>query len=68
MATMIQIRNVPEAPQHLIQSRAALTSMSLSDYRAKFARSPSGRRPTPDELRARLERLSPIDRSGRVAR
>jgi plasmid stability protein len=60
MPTMIQIRNVPEALHHQIKSRAALAGMSLSDYLLGEIRQ-IAERPTLDELRARLERLSPMD-------
>jgi len=52
---MIQIRNVPDAPHHLIKSRAALAGLSLSDYLLGEVRR-IAERPTLEALRARLER------------
>jgi antitoxin FitA len=55
MASMIQIRNVPDALHRRLKARAALAGKSLSDYlldEIRFA----AERPTLDELRARLER------------
>ncbi len=53
MATMIQIRNVPDALHRRLKSRAALAGMSLSDYLLSEIRQVA-ERPTIDELRARL--------------
>lgn len=57
MATMIQIRNVPEDLHKKLKSRAALAGMSLSDYLLaeihRFAE-----RPTLDEIRKRLSTRS----------
>jgi plasmid stability protein len=50
---MIQIRNVPDALHRRLKSRAALASMSLSDYLLNEIRQ-AAERPTLDELRARL--------------
>jgi len=52
---MIQIRNVPEGLHRQLKSRAALASMSLSDYLLSEIRQVA-ERPTLDELRARLQR------------
>ena len=54
MTTMIQIRNVPDALHRRLKSRAALAGMSLSDYLLGELRRVA-ERPTPDELRVRLE-------------
>jgi antitoxin FitA len=54
MATMIQIRNVPNVLHRRLKARAALAGKSLSDYlldEIRFA----AERPTLDELRARLQ-------------
>ena len=59
MATMIQIRNVPDALHRHIKSRAALSGMSLSDYLLGEIRQ-IAERPTLDELRSRLERYSEV--------
>jgi plasmid stability protein len=53
MATMVQIRNVPDALHRRLKSRAALAGMSLSDYLLSEIRQVA-ERPTLDELRARL--------------
>ncbi|MGA8549704.1 MAG: hypothetical protein WB678_05670 [Stellaceae bacterium] len=52
---MIQIRNVPDALHRSLKSRAALESMSLSDYLLAELRR-MAERPTIAELRERLER------------
>jgi plasmid stability protein len=53
MASMIQIRNVPDALHRRLKARAALAGMSLSDYLLGEIRQVA-ERPTLDELRARL--------------
>ena len=53
MATMIQIRNVPDALHRRLKSRAALAGMSLSDYLLDEIRQ-MAERPTPEELQVRL--------------
>jgi plasmid stability protein len=57
MATMIQIRNVPDTLHRRLKSRAALAGMSLSDYLLSEIQQIADR-PTLAELRARLERRS----------
>ena len=59
MSVMIQIRNVPEALHRRLKARAALAGMSLSDYLLAEIRQVA-ERPTLEELRARVERLSPV--------
>jgi hypothetical protein len=59
MSTMIQIRNVPDTLHRRLKSRAALAGMSLSDYLLSEIREVA-ERPTLGELRARLERRSPV--------
>ncbi len=59
MSTMIQIRNVPDALHRKLKSRAALAGMSLSDYLLQQIRGIAAR-PTIEEMRARLERRSPV--------
>ena len=59
MSTMIQIRNVPDTLHRRLKSRAALAGMSLSDYLLDHLRVVA-EQPTIEEVRARLERLSPI--------
>ena len=53
MATMVQIRNVPDALHRRLKSRAALAGMSLSDYLLGELRQVA-ERPTLDELRERV--------------
>jgi antitoxin FitA len=55
MMAMIQIRNVPDTLHRRLKSRAAVASLSLSDYLLSEIRQVA-ERPTVDELRARLER------------
>lgn len=60
MATMIQVRNVPEEVHRKLKARAALAGMSLSAYALKELQS-GLERPTADELMKRLrsrERVS----------
>ena len=54
MGIMIQIRNVPEPLHRTLKARAAMAGMSLSDYLLRIARQ-DAERPTPEEMRARLE-------------
>ena len=56
---MIQIRNVPDALHRRLKSRAALAGMSLSDYLLQQIREVA-ERPTIEDMRARLERRSPV--------
>jgi plasmid stability protein len=55
MSQIIQIRNVPDTLHRRLKSRAALASMSLSDYLLGEMRQVA-EPPTVNELRARLER------------
>lgn len=59
MATMIQIRNVPDVLHRRLKSRAALAGMSLSDYLLGEIREVA-ERPTLEELRARLQGRSGV--------
>ncbi len=60
MSKMIQIRNVPDDIHRIVKSRAALTGMSLSDYLLVEVRKVA-ERPTMEELRQRIARLTPIE-------
>ena len=60
MSVMIQIRNVPDDLHRVLKSRAAKAGMSLSDYLLHEVRQVA-ERPTPEEFRARLQRLPPLD-------
>ncbi len=59
MATMVQIRNVPDALHRRLKSRAAVAGMSLSDYLLAEIREVA-ERPTLEELRARLQSRSAV--------
>jgi antitoxin FitA len=59
MATMIQIRNVPDALHRRLKARAALAGMSLSDYLLQEIRDVA-ERPTLEGLRRRLESRTKI--------
>jgi plasmid stability protein len=59
MATMIQIRNVPEAVHRKLKARAAVAGRSLSDYLlAEITRVAA--LPTRDEMLERLHRRSRV--------
>lgn len=60
MPKMIQIRNVPDDIHRIVKSRAALAGMSLSDYLLVEVRKVADR-PTMEELRQRIARLTPIE-------
>ena len=59
MSVMIQIRNVPDTLHRRLKSRAALAGMSMSDYLLQQIREVA-ERPTLEEMRARLERRTPV--------
>jgi plasmid stability protein len=56
MATMLQIRNVPDALHRKLKARAALAGMSMSEYALREL-SKALERPTRAELLARLAEL-----------
>jgi plasmid stability protein len=60
MSKMIQIRNVPDGLHRRLKARAALAGMSLSDFLLAEARRLI-ERPTPAELRARLESRAVVE-------
>ena len=60
MATMIQIRNVPDRLHRRLKARAALAGMSLSEYLLRQIRT-IAEQPTQEEMLERLARLSPVD-------
>lgn len=62
MSTMIQIRNVPDELHRRLKARAATAGMSLSDYLLAEVRRVA-ERPTPEELRKRLQSRSTITSS-----
>ena len=57
---MIQIRHVPDEMHRTLKSRAAKAGMSLSDYLLAELRQ-IAERPTMEEMRERLARLSAED-------
>ena len=59
MSTMIQLRHVPDDLHRKLKARAALAGMSLSDYLLREIRE-IAERPTVAELRARLDRRTPV--------
>jgi uncharacterized protein (DUF1778 family) len=63
---MIQIRNVPEDLHRKLKARAAMAGMSLSDFLLAEARRAADR-PTPDEIRRRLEGREPVHFKGSTA-
>jgi plasmid stability protein len=60
MATMIQIRNVPDELHRRLKARAAMAGMSLSDYLLKEI-SAVAARPTMEEMRERLATRSRVE-------
>ena len=59
MSRMIQIRHVPEKIHRTLKARAAAAGMTLSDYLLAELWEVASR-PTPDEMRERLERRSRV--------
>ena len=59
MATMIQIRNVPDDIHRSLKSKAALEGLTLSDFLLREVRQIASR-PTPAELMARLSSRTPV--------
>jgi plasmid stability protein len=59
MATMIQIRNVPENLHRELKMRAAGAGMTLSDYLLDMIRK-AAERPEPDVLLKRIRERSPV--------
>jgi len=62
MSVMIQIRNVPTPLHRKLKARAALAGMTLSDYLLSAIKDVA-EQPTPEEMRARLERRDPVNPS-----
>jgi antitoxin FitA len=60
MTKMIQVRNVPEDLHRRLKARAALAGMSLSEYLLQELKHAAAR-PTPEEMRARLEARVPVE-------
>jgi plasmid stability protein len=59
MATMIQIRNVPDGLHRRLKSRASLEGLSLSGYLLREIDQVASR-PTLQELAARLAKRTPV--------
>jgi len=59
---MIQIRNLPNEIHRRLKARAASAGMSLSDYLLAEIRRVA-ERPTPEELRKRLQNRSTVTSS-----
>jgi plasmid stability protein len=59
MAANLQIRNVPEDLHRKLKLRAVQAGMSLSDYLLRELAAVA-RRPTIEELIARIERRDPV--------
>lgn len=59
MATMIQLRNVPDALHRKLKSRATLAGLSLSDYLLEEIRR-SAMKPTLEELRERIHQRKAV--------
>jgi len=59
MPRMIQLRSVPDALHRKLKARAAMASMSLSDYLTAEIRRVA-ERPTLEEMRERLASLEPV--------
>ena len=60
MATMLQIRNVPDRLHRKLKARAALAGMSMSEYALREL-SKALERPTRQEVLARLAELPALD-------
>lgn len=56
---MIQIRNVPAEVHRTLKARAAQAGLTLSDYLLSELED-LARRPTQEEMRARLEQRAPL--------
>ncbi len=61
MPKLIQLKNVPDAVHRTLKARAAQAGMTLSDYLVKEI-TEVARRPTLEEIVARLEARGPIDK------
>ena len=59
MAKMIQLRHVPDPLHRKLKARAALEGLSLSDYLVREIQRVA-EQPTPEELKERLARRTPV--------
>jgi plasmid stability protein len=61
MATLVQIRDVPDHVHQTLKARAAASGMSFSEYlRTLLTR--AAERPTTQELAARIQARGPVSR------
>jgi plasmid stability protein len=58
--SMLQVKNVPEALKRKLRKRARDTGTTMSEYVLRLLRQHLDE-PTPEEILARLERLSPVE-------
>lgn len=58
MATLVQIRDVPDEVHRTLKSRAAAAGMSMSEYLRRILERDASR-PTPEELTARIRARGP---------
>ena len=56
---MIQLRHVPDDLHRKLKARAAAAGLSLSDYLIREIQQ-AAEKPTPDEIKERLARLTPV--------
>jgi plasmid stability protein len=59
MSKMLQVRNVPDEIHRTLKARAAMAGMSLSEFVLRELRH-TVERPTPQELRRRIETRRPV--------
>lgn len=59
MSKMLQVRNVPDDIHRTLKARAAMAGMSLSEFVLRELRH-TVERPTPQELRRRIESRRPV--------
>lgn len=62
MATLVQIRDVPEDVHRILKSRAAASGVSLSEYLRTLLERDAAR-PTPRELSARIAARGAVELS-----
>ncbi len=67
MSRMIQLRNVPDELHRRLKTRAAASGQSLSDFLIAEIRA-IAERPTPAEIRYRLQQRAPAKVRESVAR
>jgi plasmid stability protein len=60
MATMLQIKGIPEDVHRVLKSRAAIAGVSLTEY-ARSTLEQAARRPSREELAAELSQIEPVD-------